>query len=702
MAKSSSQFAGYESQVIEDFSAGLNTLFNPRVLQPSVQEMQPAESPFMQNIDIVSKGAIITSPGYTLVASLPITGNGATATATLSGGVVSTIAVINGGSGYTSSPLVTIQGILNAGTGATATATIVSGIVTAIAVTAGGSGYTNEVSVTITSQSGVLSLINFEQDSGALQTNNPATATATLTTGTISAVTVTNPGSEYETPPPIVVTGGGGTGAILVAVLTGGTISSISITSGGIGYTSVPTITILTADWQMAVIDNCLYSLAPGGSTLNFIGSLGERAQYWNGTIFKGNTGKRLYIVGSSSPNNPVWSWDGIVLAQISANAPLGAYIMDVYAGSLLLAQGNTIFGSDTYDQTNWTTLNSFSLPFNDDITGLFVLDQTAVVYTKRNAYQLQATFQSDAQGNQELVWNATPYRKTAGNVAPKSVNNIYNDIYAFSSSDGIQRFGSDPQFISTNLRVNSLSWKINPSLLPQNYNTQNISYGASGYFDKKFYFSLPYGTNTFNSQTFVYNYDYDAWSSRSGILASQYSVAPDNHNEDALYFGNFFAGEIYKFYNNYDYNLAGYQREYNTKIFTMGNGMRTKFWQWIDIKGAMYINTTFYVDLTVDGVTSTYLIDQNSIDPAIADAYYGDDYYGDDYYGGTQLPNEFLRYGARIPFPVNIRSGRELQITFRNFEPGEPWTVDYLNIVYNWEDQSKVPYNYQNAVLTQ
>ncbi len=701
MAKSSSQFAGYESQIIEDFSAGVNTLFNPRVLQPAPQTNQPAESPFMQNIDIVSKGALITSPGYTLVASLAATGQGATATASLTGTGVNTITIVNGGSGYTSVPTVTIQGVLNVGSGATAHAVLTGGVVTSIVVDAAGTGYLSPPSVTITSQSGVLTLVDYEKDPGALILNNIATATATLTTGAVSSFTVTNGGQGYIAPPEVVISGGGGTGATGTAVLTGGVVTSISVGSGGSGYTSPPTVTLKPADWQLAVIDNALYKLDAGGTTLDFVGILGERAQFWNIVIFKGTSGLPTAIIGNSSPNNPMMQWDGVNLSAVSG-APMGGYIMEVYAGSLIVAIGNTIYGSDTYDQTNWSTGNAFSKAFNQNITGLFVLDNTSVVYTKRNAYQLQATFQSDALGNQKLIWNATPYRKQSGNVAPKAVNNIYNDIYAFSSSDGVQRFGSDPQFISTNLRVNSLSWKINPSLLPQNYNTKYIAQAASGYFNKKFYFSLPYGTNTFNSQTFVYNYDYDAWSSRSGILASQYSVAPDNYNQDALYFGNPFAAEIYKFYNNYDYNLSGYDREYTSKIFTMGNGMRTKFWQWIDIKGAMYINTKFFVDLIVDGMTATYYIDKDSIDPAISDGYYGDNYYGGNYYGGTQLPSQFLRYGSRIPFPVNIKSGRECQIVFRNFEAGQPWTVDYLNIVYNWEDQSKVPYNYQNAVLTQ
>ena len=66
-------------------------------------------------------------------------GAGATATATLSGGVIQSVTVVSGGAGYYALPSIQFYG---SGTGATATATIAEGKITAIAVTAGGTGYT--------------------------------------------------------------------------------------------------------------------------------------------------------------------------------------------------------------------------------------------------------------------------------------------------------------------------------------------------------------------------------------------------------------------------------------------------------------------------------------------------------------------------------------------------------------------------------
>jgi len=71
-----------------------------------------------------------------------------------------------------------------------------------------------------------------------------ATATATLTTQVISAVAVGAGGTGYQVPPPVFVTGGGGSGAVLQAVISGGVVISITIVNGGSGYTSTPTIVI--------------------------------------------------------------------------------------------------------------------------------------------------------------------------------------------------------------------------------------------------------------------------------------------------------------------------------------------------------------------------------------------------------------------------------------------------------------------------
>ncbi|MGK7926384.1 MAG: phage tail sheath family protein [Spirulina sp.] len=94
-------------------------------------------------------------------------GSGATATATVDGGVVSAIAVVDGGSGYTLPPTVTITG--GDGSGATATATLADGSVNAITVDNGGTGYTSQPEVSISPATPVdTSLASFQTSNTAL------------------------------------------------------------------------------------------------------------------------------------------------------------------------------------------------------------------------------------------------------------------------------------------------------------------------------------------------------------------------------------------------------------------------------------------------------------------------------------------------------------------------------------------------------
>ena len=74
-----------------------------------------------------------------------------------------------------------------------------------------------------------------------------ATATATIDSGAVNAITVTDGGENYNSalPPSVTITGGGGSGATATATVSAaGIVTGISITSGGSGYTSAPTVTI--------------------------------------------------------------------------------------------------------------------------------------------------------------------------------------------------------------------------------------------------------------------------------------------------------------------------------------------------------------------------------------------------------------------------------------------------------------------------
>ncbi len=222
-------------------------------------------------------GVTVTNPGsgYTVMPTVSLTGGGGTGALATATGKVATLAVMTGGTGYTT-PVVTIAAPA-LGTAATASATVTGGVVTGLTILTPGSGYTSAPTVTIT-------------DSGA---GTGATAVTTLGVG---AVVLAPSGSGYTSIPSVTFLGGGGSGATGLASLGTGTpfnlaalstqlpiaykasqrppivpqmaydpsypadgfariegrqmqffngpLSGITLTNGGSGYTTVPAVTI--------------------------------------------------------------------------------------------------------------------------------------------------------------------------------------------------------------------------------------------------------------------------------------------------------------------------------------------------------------------------------------------------------------------------------------------------------------------------
>lgn len=162
-------------------------------------------------VNIVTGGSgYTTAPTVTL--SAPTATDGAlqaTATATISNGVITSIPIASGGSGYTSEPTVVIIG--GGGTGVTVgSVTIVSGAVTAINLISGGSGYSGSPFISITGGGGA----------GA------TAGTAVIQNGVVTAITVGNPGNGYLTAPTVSFGGGGGAGVTATASVTSRSVNN--------------------------------------------------------------------------------------------------------------------------------------------------------------------------------------------------------------------------------------------------------------------------------------------------------------------------------------------------------------------------------------------------------------------------------------------------------------------------------------------
>ncbi len=165
----------------------------------------------------VTSLAVTAGGTHDSVPAVAIAGTGAGAAATATLGVTAASFTIAGGTTvYSGAPTVAISG--GGGTGATATAVLTSGVVSGITITNPGTGYTT--APTIAFSAGTITTAG----------TNP-TGTGNATNFAVSGITVTNPGSGYTSAP--AVSFGTGTGTTATANLS----SVIMATNTSIGGT---------------------------------------------------------------------------------------------------------------------------------------------------------------------------------------------------------------------------------------------------------------------------------------------------------------------------------------------------------------------------------------------------------------------------------------------------------------------------------
>src|SRR4051812_21515537 len=186
------------------------------------------------------------TPGSTPGTAAPI--------AVLSGTTVGSISLGYTGHGYTAAPTVTISG--GGGTGATATAAITSGAVSSYTVTAAGSGYTSVPTVVVSPPGGT-----GQYDQGTCTC--PSTTTVTVTSSNAKATWAANDWDQTDT---------GRHGAIILRsdIITGYTqtysarvVSNTSLSAGG-----TSTLTLDTALPATTYTAYQLYGTAGGASNV--------------------------------------------------------------------------------------------------------------------------------------------------------------------------------------------------------------------------------------------------------------------------------------------------------------------------------------------------------------------------------------------------------------------------------------------------
>lgn len=227
----------------------------------------------VNSITLVNPGEGYVQPPYVNISGGNATID-ATATATLATyGSINSIAVINGGNGYTDVPSISIT---PQGAGATA-GTVTMCLVGAVPA-AGGTGYNLNDTIGVVGGAGAQATVIITQvgtngavlavglvNAGAYTTlpnlvavgtnalsGNGTGCTLNLTMGVLS-IAVSSGGTNYISPPLVIITGTGA-GATATSLVSSGVVYQISITATGSGYTTIPTVAFLNGENATAMV----------------------------------------------------------------------------------------------------------------------------------------------------------------------------------------------------------------------------------------------------------------------------------------------------------------------------------------------------------------------------------------------------------------------------------------------------------------
>ena len=212
-------------------------------------------------------------------------------------GSVFSISLNAGGTNYTSAPTVVISApSITGGIQATATITLSGGTVTGALIANAGSGYT---SPTIT--------FSAPQTAGGVT----ATGTVTVVSGALSAIVITNPGSGYTSAPTAFLTPAGN-GTIGAIAISGSSIAAITLVNHGSGYTSAPTVSFTGGGGTGALATTSINtsgvkinnSTSYLNSFINGAGTFGEFAAKYPGAL-----GNSLQVAMADSATFTGWTY---------------------------------------------------------------------------------------------------------------------------------------------------------------------------------------------------------------------------------------------------------------------------------------------------------------------------------------------------------------------------------------------------------
>lgn len=198
----------------------------------------------LANLTGCAIGAFVTNvgSGYTSAPVVTASAGGSTWTAIVGGAINATVTITSGGVGYNFPPQLVVSAPPAGGIPATATCTISAGVINAVTVVNQGAGYTAVPTITVV-----------PDPREASQTSPGPTTTAVLTVnatlagaGTITGVLLASHGTPLTAVPTLTFTGGGGSAAAATVAMCF-TATGFTVTTAGVAYGNAQPFLVMSA-----------------------------------------------------------------------------------------------------------------------------------------------------------------------------------------------------------------------------------------------------------------------------------------------------------------------------------------------------------------------------------------------------------------------------------------------------------------------
>ena len=204
----------------------------------------------------------------------------------------------------------------------------------------------------------VLNFSAFAQSNGDYRSKgsgnwaNNITYTVTRTSNVITAITITGSPSGFDdvNPPSIVISGGSGTGATATAVVSGGKVTTITVTNGGTGYTANPTI---------AVAVNANFPTLPASIWEKYNSSTST----WDNVAFGTSTSGSINVTIKSGHTVTISTLSNVNKLVVESGAILNGWVSSSLRFISDIVNNGSIGGTNAADRFNLTYSNVVTLP---------------------------------------------------------------------------------------------------------------------------------------------------------------------------------------------------------------------------------------------------------------------------------------------------------------------------------------------------